>query len=47
MSPYNYNFCWRPRQNGNSGKLRSTPAMMAGVTGSLWSFDDLYDRVMG
>lgn len=30
-----YNFCWRP------GKMRITPAMAAGVTGSLWSFDDL------
>jgi len=43
----NYNYCWRPRENGNSGKLRPTPAMMAGVTGSLWSFDDLYEHVMG
>ena len=30
-----YNFCWRP------GKMRITPAMAAGVTSRLWSFDDL------
>jgi len=42
----NYNYCWRPRENGKSGKLRPTPAMMAGVVGSLWSFDDLYEHVM-
>lgn len=30
-----YNFCWRP------GKMRITPAMAAGVTQSLWSFNDL------
>src|SRR5688500_4795149 len=30
-----YNFCWRP------GKMRITPAMAAGVTDKLWSFNDL------
>ena len=30
-----YNFCWRP------GKMRVTPAMAAGVTRRLWSFNDL------
>ena len=30
-----YNFCWRP------GKMRITPAMSAGVTERLWSFNDL------
>jgi IS1 family transposase len=30
-----YNFCWRP------GEMRITPAMAAGVTDRLWSFDDL------
>jgi IS1 family transposase len=33
-----WNLCWRP------GKLRVTPAMAAGVTGSLWSFHDLMTR---
>ena len=30
-----YNFCWRP------GKMRITPAMAAGITNTLRSFDDL------
>ena len=30
-----YNFCWRP------GEMRITPAMAAGVTTSLWTFEDL------
>jgi IS1 family transposase len=30
-----FNFCWRP------GKMRITPAMAAGVTQSLWTFNDL------
>jgi IS1 family transposase len=30
-----YNFCWRP------GEMRVTPAMAAGVTNTLWSFDQL------
>ena len=30
-----FNFCWRP------GQMRITPAMAAGVTGRLWSFNDL------
>jgi IS1 family transposase len=34
-----YNFCWRP------GTMRVTPAMAAGVTGSLWTFDDLMREV--
>jgi IS1 family transposase len=32
-----YNLCWRP------GEMRVTPAMAAGVTDMLWSFDDLMD----
>ena len=32
---------------GNGGKRRPTAAMMAGVTDRLWTFDDLYDAVMG
>jgi hypothetical protein len=30
-----FNFCWRP------GKMPITPAMAAGITPSLWRFDDL------
>ena len=32
-----YNFCWRP------GKMRVTPAMKAGITNSLWSFNQLLE----
>lgn len=32
-----YNFCWRP------GEMRITPAMAAGVTNRLWSFDNLME----
>jgi hypothetical protein len=35
-----YNFCRR------HNTLRMTPAMAANVTGTLWSVEDLYDRVM-
>ena len=40
-----YNFCWRPREKGKSGRKRLTPAMAAGVTNTLWSLEDLYERV--
>ena len=30
-----FNFCWRP------GKMRVTPAIKAGITNRLWSFNDL------
>ena len=41
-----YNFCWRLRRPGKSGQLTPTPAMMAGLTDTLWTLDDLYDAVM-
>jgi transposase-like protein/IS1 family transposase len=41
-----YNFCWRTRQPGKSGKLRPTAAMMAGIAGHVWSFDELFDAVL-
>jgi IS1 family transposase len=41
-----YNFCWRLRQPGASGKLTPTPAMMAGLVDTLWTIEDLYDAVM-
>ena len=37
--------CWRPRENGKSGRLRLTPAMSVGLTNTLWKMEDLYDRV--
>ncbi len=43
-----YNFTWRSRHNDgpNSGRKRLTPAMQAGLTDRLWSFEDLNDAVM-
>lgn len=43
-----YNFVWRTRHADNSGKggkLRSTAAMMAGLTDHLWSFDELFEML--
>ena len=37
-----YNFCWQTRKPGKSGKKRSTAAMMAGLAGHVWSFDELF-----
>jgi hypothetical protein len=41
-----YNFCWRLRKPGSSGKLTPTPAMQAGLVDTLWTIEDLYDAVM-
>ena len=37
--------CWRPRENGNSGRYRLTPATAAGVVDRLWKMEDLNERV--
>lgn len=37
-----YNFCWQTRRPGKSGKRRPTAAMMAGLAGHVWSFDELF-----
>jgi transposase-like protein/IS1 family transposase len=37
-----YNLCWQTRRPGKSGKRRPTAAMMAGVAGHVWSFDELF-----
>jgi IS1 family transposase len=42
-----FNYCWRPRVNGKSGRYRLTPAMQAGVVDRLWKMEDLYDAVTG
>ena len=42
-----YNFCWRTRMPGNSGRYRLPAALAAGVVNELWSFERLYDEVMG
>jgi len=41
-----YNYCWQTRLPGKSGKLRSTAAMMAGIAGHVWSFDELFAAVL-
>ena len=41
-----YNFVWRTR-DANEGRTRVPAAMAAGVVRNLWSFEDLFDRVMG
>jgi len=38
-----YNFTWQTRMPGKSGKKRPSAAMMAGLTGHVWSFDELFD----
>ena len=42
-----YNYCWRTRKPGKSGQKRPTACMMAGITDHLWSFDELFDAVLG
>jgi hypothetical protein len=39
-----YNFCWQTRK---SGAKRGTAAMMAGLSGHVWSFDELFENVLG
>jgi hypothetical protein len=41
-----FNYCWRPRENGKSGRYRLAPAMAAGVVNTLWKMEDLYEGVM-
>lgn len=41
-----YNFCWQTRKPGKSGQRRPTAAMMAGLAGHVWSFDELFDAAM-
>lgn len=42
-----YNFCWQTRKPGKSGAKRGTAAMMAGLAGHVWSFDELFETVLG
>lgn len=44
-----YNYCWQTRhsdRSGKSGTKRPSAAMMAGLTGHVWSFDELFDEVL-
>ena len=42
-----YNYCRQTRKPGKSGQKRPTAAMMAGIFGHVWSFDELFDSVLG
>jgi IS1 family transposase len=41
-----YNFVWRTRKPGKSGRYRVPAAMAAGVTNRLWDFEDLYEAAV-
>ena len=41
-----YNYCWRTRKPGKSGKRRPTAAVMAGLADHTWSFDELFEAVL-
>jgi len=41
-----YNFCWQTRKPGKSGAKRGTAAMMAGLAGHVWSFEELFETVL-
>jgi IS1 family transposase len=41
-----YNYCWQTRKPGKSGQKRPTAAMMAGLAGHVWSFDELFEAVL-
>lgn len=42
-----YNYCWQTRMPGTSGKMRPSAAMMPGLAGHVWSFDELFETVLG
>lgn len=41
-----YNWSWQTRKPGKSGQKRSTAAMMAKLTGHVWSFDELFEAAL-
>lgn len=41
-----YNYCWQTRLPGKSGKKRPTAAMMAGLAGHVWSFEELFQKAL-
>jgi len=45
MHVANYNFVWRLREKGKSGRRLPTPAMQCGIVDRLWSFETLFDAV--
>ncbi len=41
-----YNYCWRTRKPGKTGKLRPTAAMMNQLADHPWTFDELFEAVL-
>jgi hypothetical protein len=41
-----YNYCWRTRKPGKSGKLRPTAAMMNQLTDHSWASEELFEAVL-
>ena len=41
-----YNSCSQTWKPGKSGAKRPTAAMMAKLTGHVWSFDELFEAVL-
>jgi hypothetical protein len=41
-----YNYCWQTRKPGRQGRKRPSAAMMAGLTGHVWGFDELFEAVL-
>jgi transposase-like protein/IS1 family transposase len=41
-----YNFCWRTRKPGKSGKCRPTAAVMNGLADHTWTFEELFYAVL-
>jgi transposase-like protein/IS1 family transposase len=41
-----YNFCWRTRKPGKTGRKRPTAAMMNGLADHTWTFDELFAEIL-
>lgn len=46
MFAAHYNFCWRTRMPGKTGRKRPKAAMMNGLTDHPWTFDELFATVL-
>lgn len=42
-----YNYCWRTRKPGKTGRKRPTASMMNGLADHPWSFEELFAAVLG
>lgn len=41
-----YNYVWQTRKPGKSGKKRPIAAMIVGIAGHVWSFNELFTSVL-